>query len=178
MKNLGYFLLIAGFLLSAYSTALDVEATHWLMFAPAAVVAIIGVFLIKRHASGEATSESVLNANRMDLAKSLNNIVGSLEQMKGAGDSLSPTSLRDDIDGRLRGELRRFADARKSLIHLFGLQTYADIMSDFAAGERYINRVWSASADGYHGEAARYLDKAAVQFSAAQRQLSALSTQG
>ena len=57
------------------------------------------------------------------------------------------------------------------MVHLFGLQTYADIMSSFAAGERYINRVWSASADGYEGEAATYLEKAAQQFADAQRQL-------
>ena len=37
--------------------------------------------------------------------------------------------------------------------------------------ERYINRVWSASADGYDGEADTYLEKAAVQFADAQQQL-------
>ncbi len=63
--------------------------------------------------------------------------------------------------------MRRFADARESMVHLFGLQTYADIMSDFATGERYINRVWSASADGYDSEADDYLKKAALQFDAA-----------
>ena len=57
------------------------------------------------------------------------------------------------------------------MVHLFGLQTYADIMSDFATGERYINRVWSASADGYDNEADLYLRKAAVQFDAAKDKL-------
>ncbi len=37
-------------------------------------------------------------------------------------------------------------------------------MSAFAAGERYINRVWSASADSYIDEVMLYLDKAQVQF--------------
>ena len=58
------------------------------------------------------------------------------------------------------------------MVHLFGLQTYADIMSHFAAGERYINRVWSSSADGYDAEATTYLAKAMEQFADAQRQLS------
>ena len=80
-------------------------------------------------------------------------------------------SLREAIDLRLRNDLRRFADARESMVHLFGLQTYADIMSSFAAGERYINRVWSSSADGYDDEAATYLEKAAAQFADAQSQL-------
>ena len=74
--------------------------------------------------------------------------------------------------------LRRFAEARESMVHLFGLQTYADIMSSFAAGERYINRVWSASADGYDEEAATYLEKAATQFADAQEQLLAAATRG
>lgn len=175
MNKIGFLLLIAGFLFAAYSTALDTEATNWMLFAPAAIAAIVGVVLVKRHASGEATSESVLTANRMALAESLNNIVGNLEQMTSAGDSLSSDALRDAIDSRLRDDLRRFADARKSLIHLFGLQLYADIMSDFAAGERYINRVWSASADGYDAEAATYLGKAAVQFENARTQLTRVS---
>jgi hypothetical protein len=37
-------------------------------------------------------------------------------------------------------------------------------MSHFAAGERYLNRVWSASADGYIDEVNTYLDKAQEQF--------------
>jgi len=37
-------------------------------------------------------------------------------------------------------------------------------MSCFAAGERYLNRVWSASADGYIDEVNAYLDKAQAQF--------------
>jgi len=38
------------------------------------------------------------------------------------------------------------------------------VMSCFAAGERYLNRVWSASADGYIDEVNDYLDKAKEQF--------------
>ena len=90
---------------------------------------------------------------------------------KGAG-------LREVIDLRLRNDLRRFADARESMVHLFGLQTYADIMSHFAAGERYINRVWSASADGYDEEADSYLEKASRQFAIAQEQLLAAAARG
>ena len=104
---------------------------------------------------------------------SLEKIVGNLEDMKGAGDAIATDSLRDEIDARLRNDLRRFADARETLIHLFGLQVYANLMSNFAAGERYINRVWSASADGYDTEARTYLGKAATQFRDAQAQLQA-----
>lgn len=48
--------------------------------------------------------------------------------------------------------------------HVFGLQSNADVMSAFAAGERYINRVWSASTDGYVDEVRNYLNRATEQF--------------
>ncbi len=171
MKQIGSILLAAGFLIAAYSTALDTVSTNWNLFVPAAIAGIAGVFLIKRHSRGEARSEHVLTANRAELNDSLGNIVTTLEQMNEAGTSIGTDDLRSEIDDRLREDLRRFADARESLIHLFGLQAYANVMSDFAAGERYINRVWSASADGYDGEARTYLGKAAVQFRAARQQL-------
>lgn len=164
MKTLGFILLAGGVLMGAYSTALDIETTNWVYFLPSAIVAVAGVVIIKMDASGEATSERVLSANRNELTESLGNIVGNLDELVTNGDSIPVEKLRKEIDKRLRDDLRRFADARQSMVHLFNLQTYADIMSEFAAGERYVNRVWSASADGYEAEARNYLDKAARQF--------------
>jgi len=71
---------------------------------------------------------------------------------------------RFEIDRLLREDLNNFANARESMKHVFGLQHYADVMSAFAAGERYINRVWSASTDGYVDEVRSYLDRATQQF--------------
>lgn len=173
----GYVLLIAAFLVGAYSTALDTQATNWLMFVPAAVVGIAGVFLIKRHARGAARTETVLTANRMDLTDSLNNIVRELDEIAAARD-VPVGQLREEIDRRLREDLRRFADARESMVHLFGLQVYADIMSDFAAGERYVNRVWSASADGFENEAWRYIRRAAKRFHDARERLESSAREG
>lgn len=170
MKNIGYILLTAGFLAGAYATALDVQNVNWTLFAIAAFAAIVGLIIAKTQASAHARSDEVLEVNRGELRESLQNIVSDLGEIVSDGTARG-ADLRDRIDLKLRDDLRRFADARESMVHLFGLQTYADIMSSFAAGERYINRVWSASADGYDGEAATYLEKAATQFADAQEQL-------
>ena len=170
MKQIGYLLLAVGFLAGAFVTALDLETVNWAIFGIAAVAAVLGLVLIKRQASAHARSDEVLELNRSELRESLENVVRDLGEIVGDGGAKGAV-LRDRIDLRLRDDLRRFADARGSMVHLFGLQTYADIMSSFAAGERYINRVWSASADGYDEEAATYLHKAAQQFSDAQQQL-------
>jgi len=172
MKGPGYVLLSGGFIMAAYATALDVEAVPWPFFAIAAFAAIAGVFLIKRHARSLAQSDEVLETNRAELRDSIDNVVRDLREIVSSG-SLRGAVLRDRIDTKLRPDLTRFVDARESMVHLFGLQTYADIMSHFAAGERYINRVWSSSADGYDVEAARYLGKAEEQFADAQQQLNA-----
>ncbi len=177
MKAIGFILLVLGFLMGAFATSLDVENVNWTLFGAAAAGAVLGLILIKRAATAHATSDEVLELNRSELRESIDNIVRDLGEIT-VDSSVRDTGLRQAIDLRLRDDLRRFADARESMVHLFGLQTYADIMSHFAAGERYINRVWSASADGYHEEAETYLGKAAEQFSVAQDQLSAATAQG
>ena len=169
MKKFGNLLLTGGFLAGAYATALDVQNVNWTLFVVAALAAIAGLVTLKRQASAHARSDSVLEVNRNELRDSIQNIVRDIEGLSYGDDE--GTQLRDDIDLKLRMDLRRFADARESMVHLFGLQTYADIMSSFAAGERYINRVWSSSADGYGSEAATYIKKAAKQFADAQDQL-------
>jgi hypothetical protein len=170
MKGLGYLLLCVGFIGAAYSTALDVENVNWQLFAIMAIIAIAGVVLFKQQEKARAQSDTVLQNNRAELRESVDNLVNDLRDISANG-ALQGHALRERIDEKLRPDLIRFVDARESMVHLFGLQVYADIMSHFAAGERYINRVWSSSADGYDAEAATYLEKAAEQFQDAQRQL-------
>ncbi len=175
MKNIAYVMIIGGFLVGAYATALDVENVKWAMFVIAAVAGALGVILAKRTERAHATSGDVLEANRNHLIESIGNIVRDLREMTD-GESLTGEALRHWIDEKLRPDLRRFVEARESMVHLFGLQTYADIMSEFAAGERYVNRVWSSSADGYDEEAETYLRRAAQQFKDAQERLSEAAT--
>ena len=48
--------------------------------------------------------------------------------------------------------------ANGSVNPIYPLQAYTDVISYFASGDRYLNRVWSASADGYIDEVTTYLD--------------------
>ena len=168
MKKIAHIMIAAGFLGAAYATSLHAQQVDWTLFVISALISAAGVIIAKRLDRADARSESVLSTNRAELNNSIANIVTQLEETT----CTSGEQLRDWIDETLRPDLRRFADARESMVHLYGLQTYADIMSNFATGERYINRVWSASADGYESEAATYLKKAAGQFTEAQTQLS------
>ena len=164
MNLAGLMLIMAGFLWGAYQASLNPEVMNWPVFVPALVAGFLGVYLRKRVASRHALSEHVLASNRSNIEESLARIVAGLEDMDRNKGSLPTYEARFEIDHRFRSDLDLFAEARHSLSHMYGLQSYAEIMSAFAAGERYLNRVWSASADGYVNEVNEYLGRALGMF--------------
>ncbi|NVJ71341.1 MAG: hypothetical protein HWE08_13350 [Alphaproteobacteria bacterium] len=164
MKTVAYLLVMLSFLAGAFLASLDKLAMDWVVFIPVMVVGVVGVVLLKRAEAAEAKDSTKLAHHRGELESSLKNILKNLEDIHGRKDKVPTYDMRFEIDRLLREDLNRFADARDSMKHIFGLQAYADIMSSFAAGERYINRVWSASTDGYVDEVLLYVDKSFNQF--------------
>lgn len=164
MRAVGYLLVAAGFLAGSFASATDPRAVPWEWFVPALAAGALGVALVRRSTRATARAGHVLSKNREDVEDSLLRIIRGLEEMTSGEAPLPPWEYRFEIDHRFRDDLARFADARHSLAHLYGLSAYAEIMSAFAAGERYLNRVWSACADGYMEEATAYLHRALEQF--------------
>lgn len=171
MKNLGYLLLAVGFIASAYVASLDPQVIVWAYFVPAIAVGVVGLVLVKRSQKHSSQNSEVLDTNRDVLTQSLDRVVQNLSDLKQRKVEIPTYKMRFEIDRLFRDDLRSFIDARESMIHLYGLQSYADVMSAFAAGERYINRIWSASTDGYQDEVLNYVDKADKQFIQAQAKL-------
>jgi len=167
----GFILTTLGFLGGAFLASLDPEEVQWALFIPCLAIGAAGVFLIKRSSMRHARSEHTLASNRGHIEDSLDRILSGLRELDHAKSEIPPYDLRFEIDRRFRSDLNRFVDARDSLTHIYGLQAYADIMSAFAAGERYLNRVWSASADGYADEAREYIGRAREQFEEARAKL-------
>lgn len=168
MKKIGYILIAASFLSGALLTSLDATQVNWTYFIPALVVGFIGLAMVKSENKKHAKADHKLEDDLQLMDKSLHQIVENLKQLNDQKESLPTYEARFEIDKRFREDLDNFAEVRESMRHLFGLQPYADIMSAFAAGERYINRVWSASTDGYVDEVKAYLTKAYNQFEEAQ----------
>lgn len=176
MNRMFYYLIITFvFLGGAFLASLDPRLMNWPYFIPLLIVGLVAVVLLKRSVHRAASHSEALNSDKTLLGNSLKNIIQNLEKLEGDKKNLPTYEVRFDIDRLFREDLTNFAEARKSMIHLFSLQIYADIMSDFAAGERYINRVWSASADGYVDEVNEYLTRALDQFHHAAQKFSAQS---
>jgi len=164
MKNLAFLLVVIAFTAGAYLTSLDEKTVNWTYFIPVVIVGFASAIWFKVLSNAEAKSGDLLQTNKATLIRSLDNILVNLKELNGRKEKVPTYEMRFEIDKIFREDLIDFADARDSMKHLFGLQHFADIMSSFAAGERYINRVWSASTDGYVDEVLLYVEKSLYQF--------------
>lgn len=164
MKPLGYALITVGFLGGAFTAVREVEGIAAGTFLVWLALGVLGVVVVRRAAHREATDEVRLTANIETLERALDRIVASAEWLNAEKNTIDVYDLRHRIDERFLDDLVGFVDARESIAHSYGLQAYAEVMNRFAAGERYLNRVWSASTDGYIEEAHRYIERATRQF--------------
>jgi hypothetical protein len=156
--------IMATFLAGAFVSVLDPVYINWAWYLPVLAIGAVALFFYKRAHHSEAKESGRLSGNLQILDNSLANILANLEALNADSATLPVYEARFEIDRLLRNDLNNFANARESMQHLFGTQSYADVMSAFAAGERYINRVWSASTDGYVDEVRSYLERATEQF--------------
>jgi len=164
IKTLSLIVIMASFLAGAFITVLDPTQVNWSWFIPVLGLGLVGLYTYSKANHGEAKASLRLSGDLQTLETSLANILANLEKLNADSYDLPVYEARFEIDRLLREDLNNFANARESMKHIFGLQNYADVMSAFAAGERYINRVWSASTDGYVDEVRNYLERATQQF--------------
>lgn len=164
MKKVGYLMIVIGFIAGALLSVMDELEVQWGFFVCALIVGAIGVVLVQSGKRQHTKSEEKLTSNIQNIQASLSRIAENITQLNAAKGSVDTYDMRGRIDELFDDDLAIFVQARESISHLYGLQAYADIMSYFASGERYLNRIWSASADGYIDEVNIYLDKAQQQF--------------
>lgn len=172
MKAIGYALLGLGFLAGAFFVVRIERDVEWFHYGISAAVMLAGLVFV-RMGAGEADEEAVHGEGVRVLARSLEALVGKLEALNGAGESMDVYAVRERIDAELMEDLDAFVQARESMIPRYGMQTYANVMSAFAASERLINRGWSASADGYIDEVWASLARAEAEMRDARERLAA-----
>ena len=175
-KSLGYLLISAGFLGGALTAVLETEVVPWNSYLLAVIVGTAGVAVVRVASRRAAQAEEKLATNIKSIGQSLTHVVENITALNRDKESIHTYDLRHRIDELFPADLTTFVEAREAIAHVYGLQSYADVMSIFASGERYLNRVWSASADGYIHECHTYLEKAREQFADALGKLEALET--
>ena len=167
MARIGYLLIAIGFVLAALFASVTPRAedqVQWNRYLPGLIASVVGVALIQLSRRRAATDSDHVAANLDTLRTSIARITENMAAFDAAKDGMGIDAFHQHIDSTFRDDLAAFADARKSLVHSHGVRAYAEVMNDFAAGERYLNRVWSASVDGYIDEVLAYIVKARAQF--------------
>ncbi len=177
MKALGYGLIAVSFLASSLVATRQTVEIQWTWFVPLLLLGVVGIALVRSATRQAATAVEQVAANISTIHDSLHSVVKKVAQLNLEKSGINTYDVRHRIDELLVDDLTSFADAREAIGLKYGLQNYADVMSHFAAGERYINRVWSASADGYIDEVNTFIGKAEEQFSEAFSRLEQLQAE-
>lgn len=164
MKRIGLILITLGFLVTAWVAIQDQTQINWAWFVPTVLIAVAGVVLVQRATRAAAEHPETVAANIEEIDRSLRAIVQKVTQLNREKEMIHTYDMRHKIDEMLLDDLNTFVEARETIGTRFGLNAYAEIMNHFAAGERYLNRVWSCSADGYIDEVNAYIGHAEVQF--------------
>ena len=159
MKNVGYLLITGGFLAAAFF-AVELRDGVAPGYLPALIAGAVGVALVRVARRQAATRAETLRTNLATIESSLGAVVDKVRRLDETKGETDVYELRHVIDREFPDDLDAFVQARYSLVHSFGLQQFADVMNPFSAGERYLNRVWSASVDGYIDECHAYVVKA------------------
>jgi hypothetical protein len=176
MRRLGFLLVAIGFLGGALASVMNETAVRWGWFIPAVAVGFVGVILVQMGRRREVHATERLVSNMQALQESLRRIVENMTRLNSEKQSIDPYEIRHRLEELFADDVTTFITARESLAHSYGLAAYAEVMSPFTAAERYLNRAWCASADGYVDEIHQYLDKASGQFTASLDKILALQT--
>ena len=122
-------------------------------------VGIAGVVLLRITGQKLEGDEESHEAKFSVLCENLSEVISSISEM-ASQKNYDPAKVLNQIDNECAEPLSEFANARQALIRRFGMSVYAEVMTEFASAERYINRCWSAAADGYVDEIRDCLQKA------------------
>ncbi len=176
MRGLGLLFITVGFLAGAWITVQQVETVRWSRYVPLVLLGAVGVAFAHVGTRQRARAADTLQKNIATVRETLARVVRNVDDLESRKLNIETHDLRAHIDDTFARDLADFAEARQSIAHVYGLSHYAEVMNHFAAGERYLNRVWSASVDGYVDECLAFIAHAREQFHAAHDRLVATTS--
>jgi len=143
----------------------------WPPYAGAVVMGLVGVVMLRLSKKRATADPAGQHVGLEQLRRSLANLVVEVQALTDGLPTMSPEAVVSWIDDRCVVHCNDFAENRDLMKERFGLAVFGEIMSEFASGERFLNRVWSAAADGYMEEAYRSVKTSLAFFQAAERLL-------
>lgn len=129
------------------------QTIDWLPYVLFLILGSGGIVLLRM---AQATHRNQASQSQVDVQSVVEQLVKcatTLDQSLAQRlDRLTCEEVLEIIDNQMAPLMAQFADQRQVLRSHLGTAIYAAVMTEFASGERYMNRAWSAAADGYVDE--------------------------
>ena len=171
MRIIGQILMWSGFLGGAFCAVLRTgppegaasgygwSTIPWLWYLISVGVGVAGVILLRLAAAKDKQDDGMTEFEYSTVQRSLEDVSAVVARLCSQAVS-DPRTIVTAIDDECVEPLADFANARQALVKRFGMTIYADVMTEFASAERFLNRALSAAADGYVDEVEDCLDRA------------------
>ena len=174
MAILGQILLWVGFLGGSLACVFQLEnedskwsTIPWGMYAAGAAIGIVGVVLLRMDKASKSAASANSESDFETVRTSLETVAQRIAELHTKLGKMTCEDVLQYIDEQCVLPCAEFADGRQVLVNRFGTAVFAAVMTEFASGERYMNRAWSASADGYVDEVEKSVAHANTFFNAA-----------
>ncbi len=162
LSIIGQCLLWLGFLGGSLATVLRLENEQapwqtipWLAYLGSVLVGVVGVVLLRLQKAAERSQSASSQVGLEAVTAHLQTAASQVGQLVQQLDDMTCEDVLEFVDQKCGPSLAEFADGRQVISDRFGTTVYAAVMTEFASGERYLNRAWSAAADGYVDEVQR-----------------------
>jgi len=145
----------------------------WVWYAASAMTCVFGIVLLFKSKSDDGKKSDSSETSLAETKVTYDRLIENIRTLAKDTQTIPPSHIVSRIDDQLADDFRIIADGRDNIAREYGLDVFADVMTQFAAGERAINRAWSAAADGYIDEAANCIDRSLQLLEEAKRILEA-----
>ncbi|MCP4198987.1 MAG: hypothetical protein GY762_17725 [Proteobacteria bacterium] len=182
MKTIAWILLMIGLVIASLAasriddtlgvSALLFDGTFLLGMGAIIVSIVLNRVSVARKSKTDLSGRLILS----DAKKNLEQVLSSLNTIAQNRATMPLNQAVQHIDRLLKNQLFDIVESRLSIIQITGYGSYAAFMSDFAIGERFISRSWSAGVDKYQEESFNYVEKAIPFFEKAQHTLDKISS--
>lgn len=174
----GTVMLWAGFLGGSFFTVLNLEnkdapwsTITWLPYLGCAAIGVVGVVILRLEKASLSSEKAASAALIDDLKNSLAVAADQASMLVKQLNEMTCEDVLEFIDNECVPHMNEFADGRETIIERADMAAYAAVMTEFASGERYLNRAWSEAADGYVDEVVDSANHAANFLAAAVEKL-------
>jgi hypothetical protein len=152
-------------------------APRWTVVAGGIGVLCVGIAWA-RLAAGKRTAAGV-NAGGDHAIERVQNALDAAKRrtatLRATADSAELEAIAKECEAIVRECVEAVAAQQESLSRAYGFAGYAQVMTPFAAAERWLNRAWSAASDTHRPEVIASLDRAIEHIDEALRECATLT---